>query len=639
MRPPTVPTPEPGKPAEPQEAAAPPPPSRPAKRAVPETHGRGVRMIIYMAGVAIMLALIGWIVFLPPDAPDKGGDAGDKPTEATQTPEDPDPLLAADGTIDPAKYKDMAAKLATDAGIAWRYGPDWRKFHKEDDFAGVPTLPQPGPKPLGVSSGNVDHHFQLGGNPPSDISQLRNIQGQVGYVPTEGQLPGVDHITGVETTPTTIDFAPRPGGLLSQDGHPEVELTSGKAAVCARDKNIPMGHMVDMARGDGLDGSGHAVMVFDQGLVATAGTTGTPDGKCLKLPKNLIPTSVAVTPGNEFALITTWDVDKTKGGLAVVALTGKAGSTRADFGQAYAGLPNSGYFTGVKLLGVVPLELTTPTSIGVTTDFHGNPELDRRQEWLNSQSGRANWKTSVAHTGRAVITSVAEKKAVVVDLSPLFDGVNKAFFGNGEPPQPGAGDDAWPFTFKGKAEMTPKVGGALTLPSTPNAVALSADGKYAYVATRDGNLRVVGIADPAAPAETAQIKVGANPTGVTHTKDGGQLLVTSRGDRVVQWVQVDGAGGRVARTLADARMKDPIAAEDLGSTLMPGENAQVTTVPVIAVADFSGLVHTYRTGDGTFADNSKAALPQEGWEYGGGYDPKGKPFRVSVTLDRPTQQF
>ncbi|GLZ79479.1 hypothetical protein Afil01_42860 [Actinorhabdospora filicis] len=635
MRPPTVPTPEPGNPAEPSAAAAPPPPSKPS---APETHGRGVRMIIYLAGVAIMLALIGWIVFLPPDSPDKGGKAGDHPTQATQDPEAPDPLLGADGKIDPAKYQDMAAKLATEAGIAWRYGPDWHKYHKEDDFAGLPTVPQPGSKPLGATTGKVDHQYQLGNNPPQDLTSMRNIQGQVGYLPTEGQLPGVDHITAVETTTSTVDYAPRPGGALSQDGHPEVELTSGKAAFCARDKDIPIGHMVDMARGDGLDGAAHTVMVFDQGLIATAGTSGTQDGQCLKLPKNTVPTSVAVTPGNEFALITTWDTEKTQGGLAVVALTGKAQSTRADFAKAYAGLPGSGYITSMKLLGIVPLDLAAPTSIGVTTDFHGNTELDRRQEWLTSPAGRANWKAAVAHTGRAVITSVAERKAVVVDLTPLFDGVNDAFFADSvtQLPQPGGGEKAWPPAFSAEPGMAPKPGGAVTLPATPNAVALAWDGKFAYVATRDGNLRVIGVENAAQPVELAQIKVGANPTGITHTKDGGQFLVTSRGDRVVQWVQTEGNAGRVTRTLADSRLADPIAAEDLGTTQRPGEKGTpATIVPVIAVADFSGLVHTYRIGEAAFADGNKVALPQEGWEYGGGYDPKGKPFRVSVTLDRP----
>lgn len=633
-----VPNPESG-PAEPEQPAAQPPPP-PTKTLAPETHGRGVRMAIYLSGVAIMLALIGWIVFLPPDSPGPGEGAGDDASpSASAPPEAPDPLLAADGTVDPAAYVDMAGRLATQDGLNWRMGPDWHKYHGKNDFDSLAEKPTVDTRSLGVQLGEVDRLYQFG-NPPSDLSSLRNIQGQVGYVPTEEQLPGVDHITSVETTSSTIGYAPRPGGRLSDDGHPEVELANGAAGDCANDADIPVGDMVDMARADGLDGSAHAVMVFNKGLVATAGTSGTQGGQCLKLPKNLVPTAVAVTPGNEFALITVWDTKKIQGGLAVVALTGKQQNTRADFAQPFAALPNSGYLVGMKLLGVVPLpELVAPTGIGVTTDYHGNPELDRRQEWLTTPDGRATTAQNVAHNGKAVIVSAAERKAVTVDLTPLFSTTNEAFFGETVtgPPVPGDGKEEWPYTFSGEKSMTPVVGNTVALPSSPNAASLSWDGKYGYVATRDGQLRVLSLENPAQVAEVGQIQVGANPTCVTHSKDGSQLIVTSRGDRAVQWVQPEGTSGKINRTLTDKRLSDPVCAEELGSLLQPGEvGVSATTVPVLAVADFGGgLVHNYRIGEGVFADGTKVDPPAEGFEYGGAYDPKGKPFRVSVTLDRP----
>ncbi|HEY1179410.1 MAG TPA: hypothetical protein VGF17_24910 [Phytomonospora sp.] len=637
-----VPNPESG-PAEPEQQAAPqpPPPPPPTKTLAPETHGRGVRMAIYLSGVAIMLALIGWIVFLPPDSPGPGGGAGDDASpSASAPPEAPDPLLAADGTIDPAAYVEMAGNLATDEGLNWRMGPDWHKYHGKTDFDSLPKAPIPDDKPLGLQLGEIDRSYQLGATPPPDLTSLRNIQGQVGYVPTEEQLPGVDHITSVETTNSTVSYAPRPGGRLSLDGHPEVELSNGDAGKCAGQADVPIGDMVDMARGDGLDGAAHAVMVFNKGLVATAGTSGTQGGQCLKLPKNLVPTAVAVTPGNEFALITVWDTKKIQGGLAVVALTGKQQNTRADFARPFPALPNSGLTVDMKLLGVVPLpELVAPTGIGVTTDYHGNTELDRRQEWLTTPEGRAATAQNVAHNGRAVIVSAAERKAVTVDLTPLFTATNDVYFGETVtgPPATGDGKKEWPYTFSGKKGMTPTVGNAVALPSAPNAASLAWDGKYGYVATRDGMLRVLSLENPAQVAEVGQIPVGANPTCVTHTRDGSQLIVTARGDRAVKWVQLEGTGGSVARTLTDSRLADPVCAEDLGSMLQPGETGvQVTTAPVLSIADFGGgLVHNFRIGEAVFADGSRAEVPAEGFEYGGAYDPKGKPFRVSVTLDRP----
>ncbi|MEV0649484.1 hypothetical protein AB0I28_29925 [Phytomonospora sp. NPDC050363] len=636
-----VPNPESG-PAEPEQQAAapPPPPPAPTKTLAPETHGRGVRMAIYLSGVAIMLALIGWIVFLPPDSPGPGGGAGDDATpSASAPPEAPDPLLAADGTVDPAAYVDMADKLATETGMNWRMGSDWHKYHGKTDFDSLTQKPAVDTRTLDLQLGNVDRNYQFG-TPPGDLSSLRDIQGQVGYIPTEEQLPGVDHITSVETTGTTIGYAPRPGGRLSNDGHPEVELANGGAGDCASAADVPVGDMVDMARADGLDGSAHAVMVFDKGLIATAGTSGTQGGQCLKLPKNLVPTAVAVTPGNEFALITVWDTKKIQGGLAVVALTGKPQNTRADFARPFPALPNSGYTVDMKLLGVVPLdEMVAPTAIGVTTDFHGNTELDRRQEWLTSVEGRAAAEQNVAHNGRAIIVSAAERKAVTVDLTPLFTATNEAYFGETVtgPPVTGDGKKEWPFTFSGKKAMTPVVGNIVALPSAPNAASLAWDGKVGYVATRDGQLRVLAIENAAQVAEVGQIPVGANPTCVTHSKDGAQLIVTSRGDRAVQWIQPEGTSGTIDRTLTDSRLADPVCAEELGSLLQPGEvGVQATTVPVLAVADFGGgLVHNYRIGEGVFADGTKVELPTEGFEYGGAYDPKGKPFRVSVTLDRP----
>ena len=66
-----------------------------------------------------------------------------------------------------------------------------------------------------------------------------------------------------------------------------------------------------------------SLVVFQNGVIGTSGnnTVEQPDDH-VKLPANKVPTGIAMTNDNEFALVTVWDTTALKGQVAVVALAG-----------------------------------------------------------------------------------------------------------------------------------------------------------------------------------------------------------------------------------------------------------------------------------------------------------------------------
>src|SRR5205085_2863603 len=85
------------------------------------------------------------------------------------------------------------------------------------------------------------------------------------------------------------------------------------------------GTPIAMARGMG-SWANCGVIVFSSGLVGSAGTcTARGADPTFQLPKSKLPTAVAVTNKNEFALVTVVDLETKKGQVAVFAIesTGK----------------------------------------------------------------------------------------------------------------------------------------------------------------------------------------------------------------------------------------------------------------------------------------------------------------------------
>ena len=139
--------------------------------------------------------------------------------------------------------------------------------------------------------------------------------------------------------------------------------------------------------------------------------------------------------------------------------------------------------------------------------------------------------------------------------------------------------------------------------------------------------------------EGASVAVGRNPTGIAYAKEKGggtvypdytkEVIVTSRGDRQVNWVRFAGDynSGSVVRTLKDSRLVDPISAED--------SDNHGTESYVLSVADYGGkALHNYRYGPvimHTYAGQTygMGSSGNDPFEYGGAYDFPGKAFQVT----------
>ena len=569
-------------------------------------------MTIYGIGGAIAVALLVAIIVMAGGTivPNLGGDSDDEPAPTGLR------LLDQDGKVDPKAYARLANLVGEDDWIDWRYG--------ETGESGSADTQADTPKTSALDLGDgIDHTYQYGD--ASAVDPMNNSQGQVGFVASDADSPGVDRVTAVETTPTTLGFAPRAGGRFSQDAA-EVELSDGSTADCLA--GAQLGRLVDMDRADGSAGSAHAVLAFSSGAIATTGISGASGGTCVQLPENMVPTSVAVTPANEFALVTVWDTAEIRGRVAVVALGDTPGTYRSSWPSTHPGLPNPGHFGFAKLLGFVELKAKAPTAIGVGTD-HPGTEVDRTQADLSTIESRSGWADQVAGTGVVTVVSRTEKLVEWIDLTPLLAGVSDSYFA-GDPAQyaePGTDGAAWPPDFATRPDYAPVLAGSVALEAEPYDVTVTGD--LAYVADASGALITFSASDPQKPQQTGTIDLPAAAGCLAHTADGEQLLATSRQGRSVSWITPTDDGGDITMTLQDSRITDPICSAD---TPNPGGNG--TTAHVVLVADYgSGALLSYRYGSGALAVGDDVSLDPGSFEFGGGYEPAGKPFAVSVTND------
>ncbi|MGH8880260.1 MAG: hypothetical protein ACRD0P_23390, partial [Stackebrandtia sp.] len=503
-------------------------------------------MTIYGIGGAIAIALLVAIVVMAGGSivPNLGGDDDEPATDTGY------PLVDDNGEVDPKIYAELAGVIGTEKWIDWRYGP------AADAAATDAEAEEPPSTDLDLGDG-IDHTYQYGDD--SAANTIHNVQGQVGFVSDDAAHPGVDRITTMETTNSSLGFAPRPGGRLSQDAA-EVELTDGSTAKCLGDADL--GQLVAMDRADGPGFAAQSVLAFSSGAIATAGVSGAQGGTCVQLPSGQVPTSVAVSPANEFALVTTWDPENVTGHVAVIALAGKPGTYSSNWPNLYPGLPNPGHFGFAKLLGSVELDIKAPTSITVGTDFTGDKAADRTQADLSNVDLRGGYADDIASTGFAAVASKAEKTVDMIDLKPLLTAVSATYF-EGDPgvyATPGTDEGAWPPTFDAQPDYAPTLAGTVSMDAEPGAVA--AIGQTAYVSDAGGKMFSFNASDPASATETGSVDLAGAAVCLAPTNDGKQLLATSRDDQSVSWITPSDSGGSVDRTLQDSRITDPTCAED-----------------------------------------------------------------------------
>jgi hypothetical protein len=227
----------------------------------------------------------------------------------------------------------------------------------------------------------------------------------------------------------------------------------------------------------------------------------------------------------------------------------------------------------------------------------------------------------------------------------------------------GQDERQWPHGFGFKPQARPVVVKTVALDARPTAVKTTitrTKDAHAWIATQEGALRIFSLGGYAPGAEArsgspegiaarGKVVVGRNPTSLAPSKGepdadmrddplNGQVIVTSRGDRKIQWVRfsADGRSGRVVRTLQDSRMVDPIAAEDIDNFANVGMT--------LSVADYGGRsVLNYRYGTVLFADRGAewACQPPHGCpvkptgnvaiEFGGGFKMQGRPYQINTS--------
>jgi len=590
--------------------------------------------------------------------------------------------------VDAATYRSTAAAMGKDAGIDYRYGPSPVEYGTTSD-SGLPTWFQRPDTPF-VSDQNGGTRacippncgtWQVGQWNDAATEYSSNL-GHVAFIPdVPAQRVGVASLAISSVSNSVFSQRPELSWVYYGRGLDEIN------AEAYRQGGAAVGNPVGVARCLGRGAwCANSVMVFDSGFIGTAQTNTSTNQATAQLAPGKVPTAVAVTNSNEFALVTVWDTVNLRGEVAVIALAGlcekctvgNPGASNFWWGEwrgAYPGLPNLGNTGYMKVLGYVPLpsDMQAPTGISVTTGLSRDAylpagvkgqvspydlPLDNAANRATFKSGGRNYGT-YAKAGVAVVTSKFEQKVAFIDLRPLFSYYQSMYFGTDADfsvtTTLGSADSQWPRTFSAAPQQTPTLIKTVAMANRPTAVKAYIEGANhrAWVATQDGQIHIFNLGDyPTAGnaaassiVEVGTVAVGRNPTGIAMAKPKAgnaiypdvtrEMIVTSRGDRQLQWVRFagDGNSGTVVRTLQDSRLKDPVAAEDTDNN--------VDETYVVAVADYGGrALRNYRYGPVILHSDphgvcgepngcGMGASNSDPFEYGGAFDLPGGPFQVS----------
>ncbi|WP_244222827.1 hypothetical protein [Cupriavidus lacunae] len=590
-----------------------------------------------------------------------------------------DDILDASGKLVPEAYVAIASDYSSEEAIAYRYGPANAKP------VAAPTYWQPGDKTF-YPHGNVCYQkefpkdelntnlriiYQLGALDCSRNDFGSNM-GDVIYRADAPSDPGVTSLLTLDLSAGTVAEKPQ---LPWVYGHVSTDPQL-KNHIAANGGVLPR-RPIAMGRCSEHD-CAQALIAFQNGLIASVGSNTASHSASVKLPAGKVPTAIAITTNSEFALVTVWDTKALKGQVAVLALGSLADGSKVggpydpsagSWPGLYPGLRNMSNFIFIKLLGFIDLpEMAAPTGISAVTDF-GVMQDNSTQGWLidpvgnrgasltmtevNPGTNSINQKSFtragingklVSRAGVAAVISKSEKKVIFLNLKPLFDKVNNAYFEGSNASlrstlaNTGLGDTQWPPAFAVE-NYAPTVIKSMNLPEKPTVVKVSIlpNPGRAWVATEDGKIRAFSVAgvqsgrnmDPNLIKEMKSLQVGKNPTSMTHHVIVGlgnsntRLWVVSRGAQQIQLV--DMVSLTIEKTLQDSRIVDPITVDETQ------QNPLLTSV--ITITDYTGKqVMNYRyapialQGGNTPLHIGIGKSGNELFEFGGTYAVPGKPF-------------
>ncbi|MGC4066701.1 MAG: hypothetical protein QM784_19110 [Polyangiaceae bacterium] len=426
------------------------------------------------------------------------------------------------------------------------------------------------------------------------------------YAPDETQDPGIDRVQTYGYEHGVICESPQSGPYLGGP-HPDPAIGAWEQAL-----GETVAHPIGFAQTEMVETNG-GILLFANGLIGATGnqTSGT-TYPYFQLPPHKVPTAVAITGYNEFALVTVMDTDEMRGQVAVFALR----STKPEaFSIPYFALPNEAGFVGIHLMGYVDLpDMIAPTAIAVSGNNGGTPGghaignefSDLRDPAKRAAFSRDDDERWVANSGQAVVLSKWENEITFLDMRPLFRFVRSVYFGSEETFNRSTATDPWPYDFDDQPEAAPVVVRTLsverpTVARIGNQIGAFPKGLQthlnAFVANEAGEIRLFDVTafsstDRPVPTDSireyAKVQAGYNVTSMTIVRNSSfnrSLVVSSRADRIVQWVAVGESSVDVVRELKDERIVDPVAVDvnDRG--------------PIVTLVDFSGKrVLSYRTG-------------------------------------------
>jgi hypothetical protein len=496
--------------------------------------------------------------------------------------------------------------------------------------------------------------------------------------------PGLGSVQAIGMAHNTMSVEPEPSwtrndGVANDGGALDASIVSYL-------KSFPLEKPVALGKCYGRGGwCTSTLAVYADGRIVSVGSNTASTMMSTQLPSGKVPTAITITNSGEFALVTVWDTAAMRGQVAVLALgDGCQNCTMANESQwsgnwgnwkrSYPGLPGLGNYNFIKLIGFVdlPESMRAPTEISASTGLANNDyQLVRRyfDTDLDNSSVRARYfsgdlANAYARTGVAVVISKSEKRAAFVDLRPLLAYYKQQYFGQSQSgfnsmiANRGTQPSQWPYTFDVAPSQKPSVIKVMDLDNRPTAVKVSLAAPFrAFIATQEGKLRVYDLGSgylnqtaggsPSDIVERFSVAVGRNPTGLAYAKEKAappkeiypnsverEMIVTSRGDRKIQWVRFDANinAGSVARTLQESRMVDPISTEDTDNH---GSESYV-----LSVADYGGKgIHNFLYGPmvwHTSPASSACSVAKGGckllnnapFEYGGTFKVPGKPFHA-----------
>ena len=526
-----------------------------------------------------------------------------------------------------------------------RLGPDYGFYH-----AGVKAEKFPEQWMPPVKEEAKGRRYQIGGPWTKEGVDFSSTQGQILYVPDSGS--GMDRVTILEWANGTFSEKPEPP--WNSGFRPEPNLAASQKAAGV-DPGIP----IAMARGMG-GWANCGVTIFSSGLVATAGTVTAEGGNpVFRFPRHKLPTAIAITNKNEFALVTVVDTDRMAGQVAVFALESNGGESGFfhEWREAHPGLPNVAVFTHLKLLGYIDLPgLAFPT--GITAVGDASPMR------LNGRDGHAGLLSSfdlaeqadrdifqagdnahyTSRAGFAAIIGKYEGRVAFLDLQPLFSRVREMYYTSAEnyrkTRERGDGALQWPYAFTADPGWAPRLVAVIEQPE-PTAVLATlggGDAARAFVASRDGQVRIYRVGGLATEAAATggdikligMVQAGRNPVCLAYDKQRQDTFIAvSRGDREIAWINHSGGTGRVVQRLRDARLKDPVFVE-------VADTHGIETA-LLTVADFKGRqILNYRYAPVVFVTQGGARFGMgkngtDEFECGGLMAFPGWPFGISAT--------